>query len=225
MTEEMQERRGAETEISFAGVTKRFGARTVLRDLTATVRGGRITAVTGTNGSGKSTLLKLAAHLIMPEEGAVCVRLLGEEVRRAALRENVALVTPELRFYPRLTAWENLSFVLGARGHALTKARYEELLERVGLSARHVQDTWVEGFSTGMRQRLKLAALFGSAARIWLLDEPGANLDAAGRALLLAEARAAAGRGTLVMWATNDAGEEAAADEAIALSGHMPRLS
>lgn len=212
-------------EIAFAGVTKRFGSRTVLEGLTETVRGGRITAVTGTNGSGKSTLLKLAAHLLMPEEGKVYVRIDGEEVRRAALRESLALVTPELLFYPRLTAWENLSFLLGARGRAVTETSYHALTARVGLSAKKIEGTLVGGFSTGMRQRLKLAALLGTEAPIWLLDEPGANLDDAGRAFLFAEARAAATRGTLILWATNDSGEEAAADETICLAGRVPRLS
>ncbi|ERL05644.1 ABC transporter, ATP-binding protein [Mitsuokella sp. oral taxon 131 str. W9106] len=222
----MEERQtDAGASIVFANVTKRFGAHTVIHGLTRTVRGGCITAVTGINGSGKSTFLKLAAHLIMPEEGAVHVAIDGEEVRRAALRAKIALVTPELRFYARLTAWENLAFVLGARGKKLTKEGYEALLGRVGLAREKTGGMRVEGYSTGMRQRLKLAALFGTDARIWLLDEPGANLDEAGREMVRAEARAAAGRGTLVLWATNDAGEEAEADETIRLAGHLPRLS
>ena len=75
-------------------------------------------------------------------------------------------------------------------------------------------------FSTGMRQRLKLAALLAAEADIWLLDEPGANLDAVGRELVLREARQAADEGRLVLWATNDEREEAAADAAIHLAGH-----
>ena len=74
-------------------------------------------------------------------------------------------------------------------------------------------------FSTGMRQRLKIAVLLASGADIWLLDEPGANLDKAGRGLLAAEIRQAAARGVLVALATNDPGEEALADEVISLAG------
>ena len=71
-----------------------------------------------------------------------------------------------------------------------------------------------------MRQRLKLAALLASGAAVWLLDEPGANLDAAGRELVLREARRGAADGKLVFWATNDSREEGAADACIHLSRH-----
>ena len=70
-----------------------------------------------------------------------------------------------------------------------------------------------------MRQRLKLAVLLASGAHIWLLDEPEANLDQAGRALILREARQAAAEQRLVLWATNDSREEGAADACIHLSG------
>ena len=68
-----------------------------------------------------------------------------------------------------------------------------------------------------MRQRLKLAVLFLVDAHIWLLDEPGANLDAAGRSMVLQAAREAAQAGRLVLLATNDPGEEEVADDIIHL--------
>ena len=64
---------------------------------------------------------------------------------------------------------------------------------------------------------LKLAVLFLSGADIWLLDEPGANLDTAGKTMVLQAARKAADAGKLVLLATNDSGEEAAADDTICL--------
>ena len=69
-----------------------------------------------------------------------------------------------------------------------------------------------------MRQRLKLAVLLAADAPVWLLDEPASNLDAAGQALALELAAAAAREGRLVLWATNDPEEAAAADETIRLS-------
>lgn len=70
-----------------------------------------------------------------------------------------------------------------------------------------------------MEKRLQLAILLASGADVWLLDEPGAHLDGAGRCLVRREARRAAEEGKLVLWATNDAEEEAEADAGIALSG------
>ena len=71
-----------------------------------------------------------------------------------------------------------------------------------------------------MEKRIHLAILLASGADVWLLDEPGAHLlDRAGRCLVQREARRAAEEGKLVLWATNDAEEEAEADASIALSG------
>lgn len=108
---------------------------------------------------------------------------------------------------------------MGLRGITLAAEQFSALLERVGLPERTVKNAYAGEFSTGMRQRLKLAVLLASGAHIWLLDEPGANLDQAGRALILREARQAAAEQRLVLWATNDSREEGAADACIHLSG------
>jgi len=206
--------------IKFEAVTQSFYGRTIFQDIDAVLQSGTITAVTGQNGSGKSTLLKLAARFMLPSDGRVSAWDDQKELRRAELRNKLAMVTPELRFYPRLTARENIAFLLGLRGLELTEAEFLSLLVRVGLREQEVATAFTGEFSTGMRQRLKLAALLASRADIWLLDEPGANLDAAGRELVLREARQAADEGRLVLWATNDRREEAAADAAIHLAGH-----
>ncbi|SFT60807.1 heme exporter protein A [Selenomonas sp. GACV-9] len=206
--------------ITFAKVSQSFHGRTIFKDIDVSLRGGMVTAVTGHNGSGKSTMLKLAAHLLQPTSGKVSVKDAGQEMRRAELRSRLALVTPELKFYPRLTARENLAFLLGLRGITLDDTAFSALMVRVGLRETEIATAFTGEFSTGMRQRLKLAALLASEADIWLLDEPGANLDAAGRELIIREARQAADEGRLVLWATNDEREEAAADAAIHLAGH-----
>lgn len=133
----------------------------------------------------------------------------------------IGLVTPEFHAYPKLTARENLDFFLGFRRAApLSPVQYEQLLARVGLASDQVAGKFVEHFSTGMRKRLHLAILLASEADIWLLDEPGANLDDAGRSMVRREARRAADAGKLVLLATNDREEEAVADACISLSGH-----
>lgn len=209
-------------EIEMEGVGKSFGGTVVFRDFSASLQPGRITAVRGANGSGKSTLLRLAAKLLSPDTGKVVARdrEAGLVLEKAEFRSRLAMVTPELRFYPRLTAWENMDFLLGLRGEKLSGDSYSKLLERVGLSEKKVNDVQAGGLSTGMRQRLKLAVLLASQAEAWLLDEPGANLDLEGRSLVLREARQAADSGVLVLLATNDEREEAAADECISLGGN-----
>ena len=206
--------------ITFAAVSQRFHGRQIFGPLDASLYGGKITAITGANGSGKSTFLKLAGHLLAPSAGKISVMLDGEELTGENLRQRLAMVTPELRLYDRLTARENLDFLLGLRGRQLDDEAYGELLFRVGLSQEAISHSYVGEFSTGMAQRLKMAALLAVEADIWLLDEPGANLDDAGRAMVAREVQTAKERGVLVAIATNDPGEEALADEVIPLAGH-----
>ena len=125
--------------------------------------------------------------------------------------------TPEMELYTRLTVRENLEFLLSVRGMDCEEKDLRKLLDRMGLSAEVLPRTAGQ-LSTGMRQRVRLAALLGVDAEIWLLDEPGLALDERGRALLMNEVRRAAERGRLVLWATNDREEREAADACIDLS-------
>ena len=128
------------------------------------------------------------------------------------------MVTPELKLYARLTVEENLRFLLGLRGIKLSVEEIPPLLERVGLKWEEIRNTFASKLSTGMGQRVKLAALLAADADVWILDEPCANLDASGLQIVLKEARQAASEGKLILWATNDSREEAAADAVI----HLP---
>lgn len=205
----------------FSDVTKSFAERRVIDRVRAEAHSGSITAVTGANGSGKSTLLRLAAKLLLPDEGRVIVKDGEQELRRETYRQRLALVTPDFHVYPKLTARENLDFFLGFRRQVpLKEEEYLSLLQRVGLSAEAVKGKYAGHFSTGMKKRLHMAILLGAGADIWLLDEPGANLDAEGRAMVRREIKKAAAAGRLVLLATNDAEEEAQADACIALSGN-----
>lgn len=205
--------------LMFSEVTKRFGGRAVIDGFSASFVGGMVTAVTGANGSGKSTLLKMAAKLLLPDAGQIVARDGEQELCKASYRSRIAIVTPEFHAYPKLTARENLDFFLSfRRAEGISDAFYEQLLARVGLEPQAVAGKVVEQFSTGMRKRLHFAILLASEADVWLLDEPGANLDAAGRSMVRREARQAADAGKLVLLATNDREEEAEADACISLS-------
>lgn len=203
-------------ELELRNITQKFGSRVLFGGLSAKVPAGRVTAVTGTNGSGKSTLLRIAGGLLRPTEGEAAVLEAGRALKKEELASRLAMVTPELSLYPRLTPRENMTFFLGVRGVSISNDEYEALLMRVGLKAKEMARL-TGALSTGMRQRLKLAIVVASGAGLWLLDEPGANLDEAGRSMVLREARAAAEAGALVLMATNDRREEAAADGCISL--------
>ncbi len=204
--------------ISFDDVGLSFGSHVLFDSLNTTLSSGQITMVTGHNGSGKSTFLQLAAKFITPDTGKVVAMDDGTLIQKEAFRSRLAMVTPELKLYAKLTAEENLRFLLGLR--ELNPSIYEihQLWERVGLKWEEICNTFVSKLSTGMRQRVKLAMLLAADADVWILDEPCANLDASGLQLVIKEARQAASDGKLILWATNDPREEAAADAII----HLP---
>lgn len=203
--------------LAFREVGQTFGGLTVFSRLSCTLAGGKVTAVTGGNGSGKSTFLRIAARLLCPTAGTVETREAGALLSALAYQRHLGMVTPEMKLYPWLTARENVSFFLGLRGRTLQEAAYEALLTRVGLRRAALSGKGAGALSTGMAQRLKIAVLLGCKADVWLLDEPGANLDEAGRQMIRREMRRGAAEGRLVLLATNDAGEEAEADEVIRL--------
>ena len=203
-------------EIRMCDICQCFEGRDVLHHVTASFHSGRVTAIAGVNGSGKSTLLRLAARLLIPTSGSVDTFQDGTPVKGAAYRSMLAMATPEMELYARLTVRENLAFFLGARGVPCGEPQLQELLARVGLPPA-VLPRMVGQLSTGMRQRVRIAVLLGVDAAIWLLDEPGLALDACGQSLLQQEVRSAAERGRLILWATNDRQEREAADACVEL--------
>jgi len=179
----------------------RFGRRRLFEGLSFEVTPGVPLAIVGPNGSGKSTLLKLLAGVVAPAAGRVTLTAGGRVVPDEERPRRVGMVAPYLELYEPLTARENLGFL--ARARRLPPARVEEVLDRVGLADRG--DEPLSTYSTGMRQRARIAAALLHDPPALLLDEPSASLDPAGRDLvhgLLDPAR-------IVVIATND-DEEAA---------------
>ena len=206
--------------ISFEEVGLGFGSQKLFEALSIVLPAGQVTAITGHNGSGKSTFLRLAAKFLAPDTGKVIAKEDETMLQKSSFRSRIAMVTPDLKLYPRLTAEENLRFLLGLRGIELSPEKILSLWERVGLRHEDLYATLADKLSTGMRQRVKLAVLLAAEADFWFLDEPGANLDHAGLQMLLRETRQAASEGKLILWATNDPREEAAADAVIRLPWH-----
>lgn len=172
----------AATRIELAGAGRRFNHDWIFRKTDLQFHAGQSYALTGPNGSGKSTLLQLIGGLLQPSEGKV--RYYAGEAVLAP--ENVfrciALAAPYLDVIEEMTALEFLRF------HARFKPFRaghdpESILRRVGLEgAAHKQ---IRYYSSGMKQRVKLAQAFFSDTPVLLLDEPTSNLDSVGVQLYL----------------------------------------
>jgi ABC-2 type transport system ATP-binding protein len=172
--------------IKAQGLSKRFGGRTVVDDLSFTVEPGRVTGFLGPNGAGKSTTFQLMLGLVL---GGGRTLFDGRPYRELAnpLRE-VGAVLDAHAFHPRRSARDHLRMLAAAAGVA--DRRVDEVLDRVGLGA--VAHRPAGGFSLGMAQRLAVAAALLPDPRALLLDEPANGLDPHGVAWLRALLRAAA---------------------------------
>jgi heme exporter protein A len=166
--------------IELRGVTRRFGERTALRDVTVTLPAGATLAVLGRNGAGKSTLLRILATLLRPHQGELT--LLGEPLpkRAFAVRAKLGYLGHEPLLYRDLSGRENLHY--HARLHRVPRDRVDELLEVVQMG--HRAEDPVRLLSRGMVQRLAVCRAVLHEPQLLLLDEPRANLDPGAEALV-----------------------------------------
>ncbi len=163
------------------GLSKQYGFRAVLRDVTLQLSAGELVGLLGPNGSGKTTLLGCLASVIRPTEGEV--RWFGEAVLDASRRGWIGLVSHQSRLYPQLSLQENLVFA--ARMHRVDEAvpTVMRVLQRVGLEAH--AGKLPSQVSQGMRQRVAISRALLHDPSIVLLDEPFTGLDVAGRSWLV----------------------------------------
>lgn len=180
-------------------ISKGYGDRLALDDVSFELPRGQTLALFGANGAGKTTLLRVLATLLRPAGGTL--RLLGELVpdNSYLLRGRVGLLTHEPLLYRDLTARENLDFC--ARLHGVQASRVTDLLATVELTRR--ADEPVRNFSKGMLQRVAAARAVIADPELLLLDEPRANLDPHAAELL--EPLIGRGRATRVI-VTHDVG-------------------
>ncbi len=198
------------------GVTHLYGRRIGLQSIDFRVESPGVYAVTGPNGSGKSTLLRTIVGLLRPTSGTLSVQVDGRPLDGDSRRARIGLASPELSFYEEFSAAENLRFAAEVRGLPDPKAAVHDALAEVGLSER-AQDM-VSGFSSGMKQRLRLAFAVLHRPALLLLDEPGSHLDDAGRSIVRSVVERWRGN-ALVLVATNDPEEMKLATGRIELRG------
>jgi heme exporter protein A len=183
--------------VETTGLSRRYGRRWALSDVSLGVETGAVVMLAGRNGSGKSTLLRVLATALRPDHGTA--KVAGHDVvhEREAIRRKVALLAHQSFLYEALTARENLRVAASFLG----RDAEADLIARVGLAGR--ADDPVASFSAGMRKRLSLARVLLQDASVVLLDEPYGELDPPGFDLLdgvIAELRA---HGATVIMATH----------------------
>mgnify|MGYP000060595906 CR=1 FL=1 len=190
-----------ELAIDVRGLTKRFGARTVVDDIALSVARGRIVGFLGPNGSGKTTTMRMLCGLLTPDGGEG--RCLGLDFRRdsAAVKRQTGYMTQKFSLYEDLSIRENLDFIGRLFELPQRRAAVDAALVRLGLEARAAQLAGT--LSGGWKQRLALAACLLHKPQLLLLDEPTAGVDPKARRDFWQQIHALAAEGLTVLVSTH----------------------
>jgi len=156
-------------------LVKRFGSRTVLRQIDFTVDQGEFVALLGPNGAGKTTLVRILSSLARPTLGTVQIAGYALPHQAAAVRRRLGVVSHLPLVYGDLSAEENLEFYGRLYDVSNLKSRTAAVLALVGLDARRRE--LVRTFSRGMQQRLAIGRALLHQPDVLLLDEPHTGLD------------------------------------------------
>src|SRR5215217_8008179 len=192
---------GPDIAINVAGLSKSFGGREVVHDLSMQVKRGSIYGFLGPNGSGKTTTIRMLCGLLTPDAGeGTC---LGYDIRRDAdkIKRLVGYMTQRFSLYQDLSVRENLEFV--ARLYCLPNPRQaaRDMIARLGLNGREEQ--LAGELSGGWKQRLALGACTLPSPKLLLLDEPTAGVDPKARREFWNEIHALAADGLTVLVSTH----------------------
>jgi ABC-type multidrug transport system ATPase subunit len=187
--------------VELAGVSRHFGRRRAVSQVSLTATRGEIIGLLGPNGAGKSTIIGMLATLVAPSSGTIRYGDVAAKDVGPELRRRIGLLAHELHLYVELSAKQNLEFFAALYG--LDPARVvHAALERANLSDRAMDN--VAGFSRGMRQRLALERTLLHEPRLVLLDEPFTGLDDHATRKVAERLQQVAASGAIVVLATHD---------------------
>lgn len=164
--------------LELSGISRNFGASPVLKELSACWSGPGIHAVLGSNGSGKSTLMKVLLGYVRPDSGSIHAFWEEQELPADQRLNQMALTGPYMELPEELSLAEFLN-VLETFRPSFERKKVEQWLQLCGLQNK--QNQRLSTFSSGMKQRVRLLSVFACELPFWLLDEPLANLDKAGK--------------------------------------------
>ena len=157
-----------------SNLTKYYGRKKIISDVSVTIPEGGITGLIGPNGAGKSTLIKLITGLVRPSDGHVHIDGFDSYHQRLAALEHLGAIVEWPSFYPDLTARRNLEILSGGFGK-----KYQEKLREVTafMGVSHLLDRKTNTFSTGQKQRFGIALALLPDSKYIILDEPANHLD------------------------------------------------
>ena len=165
--------------LNLLDVTKIFGRRLIFDKINYEFSSGSVYGLAGKNGSGKSTLAKIIAGILSPTRGKVSHKQDGEIIIPENLHDHLGFVSPYLVLYDEFTAGENLVHFSRIRGDQIDNEKIKFWLDKFNLYDR--RDDLLKGFSSGMKQRMKIIFALLHEPRLIIFDEPTSNLDNEGK--------------------------------------------
>ena len=170
---------GATPAVSVSGLTKRFGRVTAVDGVSLDIPSGGVFGLLGPNGSGKTTLLSMLSGFISPTDGSITLFGHDGPAGQAQALANVGALIERPIFWPYLSCRDNLKCLQGVYGSEGGDAEVEDLLETVNLAGDGARRKF-RACSTGMKQRLGIAATLLGDPPLLILDEPTNGLDPVG---------------------------------------------
>jgi ABC-type multidrug transport system ATPase subunit len=159
-------------KITASKITKKFKRNIILNDISFSFNGPISVGITGENGKGKSTLMKIISGYLSPSSGSIEYSFGNKKIETEDLFHSISFAAPYLDLIENLTLLESIDF------HLLHKSSNLNAKELINLAyLQDHQNKLVSSFSSGMKQRLKLALTLSSKSPLVLLDEPTSNLD------------------------------------------------
>jgi len=190
--------------IEIDDLSKSYGKKEALRNLTLQIKSGEIFGFLGHNGAGKSTTIKNLVSIIEPTNGSITVDGLDLAEHRQEIKQKIAYVPDTPDIFLQLTAMEYWNLLMAAYDLAEkdVASRRQKLVELFNMTA-HVDET-MASFSHGMRQKAVLIGALLSDPDIWILDEPMQGLDPQAAYDLKQLMRAHAQKGKTVIFSTHN---------------------
>lgn len=187
--------------IDVHGLTKSFGDKKAVREVSIQVERGRVTGFLGPNGSGKTTTMRMLCGLLTPDSGEGECLGLNFRTQSRQIKRKTGYMTQRFSLYEDLTIDENLRFAARVYGLDRRGERVDQALERLGLTERRRQ--LAGALSGGWKQRLALATAVLHDPELLLLDEPTAGVDPKARREFWDEIHELAAEGLTVMVSTH----------------------
>ncbi|HCN82652.1 MAG TPA: ABC transporter ATP-binding protein [Sphingobacteriaceae bacterium] len=169
-------------KIILENIGRRFNREWIFREINYTFESGQSYAVLGLNGSGKSTLLQLLSGSLTPSEGTISYQSGGKDLDIESVFQQLSMAAPYMELIEEFTLQEQIDFHFGFKRYR-DGMDVAKVIEILGLEKS--RNKAIKYFSSGMKQRTKLALAFCSDTPVLLLDEPVSNLDANGIAWYL----------------------------------------